>query len=272
MRGKLHLTAYTILALFAIFALFPFIWVIFCSLKNTSEIFSGVFFPTTIRILNYPNSWRIAELGQSFINSIVVTFFVIAINLIISSMAGYSFAKLKLRQYPNLFYIYISCLAIPGQATAIALFLQLKSMGLQNNIWGLIIVLAGGGSVFGTFMLRNFFRDISDSYAESAEIDGASIVQVFTKIYIPMAKPAITTLLVFVSMGAWNDYYLSLLLLKDDNLWTIPLAISSIKSLAVTQFGYAFAATVMSFLPIIVIYFIFNQKFIEGIALGGEKA
>jgi ABC-type glycerol-3-phosphate transport system permease component len=277
MKQKIHLRGqlftYILLSSFSLMALLPFVWAFFSSFKNTTEIFTNTsFFPNIWRWQNYANAWRIGNLGTYFWNSIVVTAFTVGILLCIASLAGYSFAKLKLRRHPWVFYLYLVGLAVPVQVTVLSVFFILKSIHLHNTLWGLIIALIADFSAFSTFLMRNFFMEIPDSLGESANMDGSTPLRTFTSIYLPLAQPAILALMIFGFLYAWNEFYLSLMILTDDKYWTIPLAVTAFSSLLLTDYSLVFAAFIISVIPTIVFYIVFQRSFVNGITAGALKA
>ena len=263
---------YIILIFFSLIALLPFIWVIFLSFMNTSEIFSGAFFPTTWRYTNYPEAWRQARLAMYFTNSLFVVLVAPTLGVTLETLTGYSFAKLRLRKYTWLFYIFLIGLFIPTEANLLSIMIQTRTMGMHNTLMGLSLAIVGSGMAFGCFLMRNFFRDIPDSFGESAKIDGAGIHVIFLFIYLPLAKSGIIALAIFRFIGAWNEYNLSLFILTNSNRWTIPLAVALFRvDLGGRDFGLVFAATVICILPILFFYILFQRSFVEGISAGGVK-
>ena len=259
------------LILFSCYALFPFLWVITSSLKSSMEIFTGVLIPSEWRWDNFSGAWEQANISRVIVNSLIVTIFSVGIGLTIDVLAGYSFAKLAIKKHSWIFYIFLMALAIPLEANVFSIYLQVKQLGLGNTLGGLVIALIGTGSAFGTYLMRNFFRDISDTFRESAKIDGASELKIFFNIYLPLAAPAIGALTIFKALQSWNEYNISLFILTDQKKWTIPLAVATFKSFEYSNYSYIFAASVISFLPTVILYILFNKSFIEGIAVGGEK-
>jgi ABC-type glycerol-3-phosphate transport system permease component len=270
--GQIHWAAGFVLFLFSLMALIPFIWVIANSFKTTAEIFVGTnFLPSKLIWKNYPDSWRLAKLGLRFFNSIMVVAIATGLSLSITTLAGYSFAKLWLRKYPVVFYCYFIGMSIPAQAIVLSIFLQLKNLGLHNTLFGLALAIVGTGVPFATFLMRNFFRDLPDSFGECAQLDGSGAFQTFYHVYLPLAKPGMMALAIFVLIGAWNEFDLSLVILTDDQLWTITLGVTRLRNMLNNNYGFVFAAAVISFIPVIIIYCIFQRTFIEGITVGGNK-
>ena len=273
MRSKkvANVFLYGFLGIFLLIALLPVIWVITSSFKTSTQIFQGVLIPERWVTSNYPGAWARGNIGRVMANSLIVTLATVALGSAIDVLAGYSFAKLALKKHNWIFYLFLLGLAVPLEANVFSIFLQIRQLGLVNTHSGLVLALVGTGTAFGTFLMRNFFKDISDSFGESAKIDGASEFTIFFRVYLPMAAPAIGALAVFKALQAWNEYNLSLFLLTNQRKWTIPLATATFRSIEMSNYGFVFASAVMSFLPIVIFYIIFNRSFVSGIALGGEK-
>lgn len=271
-KAQKHIIGYIILLLAAVIALIPFIWVILSSFKGTAEIFTGKnFFPKVWRFANYPEAWTKARMGQRFVSSAIVTIGTTALTLIVATLSGYSFAKLWVSKHPIVFYAILFCMAIPSQAIVLSIFLQLKNIGLHNTRLGLILALVGVNVPFASFLMRSFFRDLPDSFGECATIDGSSAFQTFAHIYLPLAQPGLIALAIFTLIGAWNEFDISLVTLTDDVLWTITLGVTQFKGITTANAGLLFASSVISFVPIIILYCFFQKTFIEGITVGGNK-
>ncbi|SCH25945.1 Inner membrane ABC transporter permease protein ycjP [uncultured Ruminococcus sp.] len=268
----IHWFSGAVLILFTLLALIPFLWVICSSLKGTGEIFTGRnFFPQDPKFSNYPQAWESARLGLRFFNSIIVTLGATVLSLAITTLAGYSFAKLWLAKYPFVFYCYLFGMSVPMQAIVLSIFLQLRNWNLQNTRLGLIIAIVGTGIPFATFLMRNFFKDLPDSFGECAQLDGSNAFQTFWYIYLPLAKPGMLALAIFTLIGAWNEFDLSLVVLTDDKLWTITLGVTQFRTVTNNNYGLVFSSAVISFLPTVLLYCLFQRSFIEGITVGGEK-
>jgi ABC-type glycerol-3-phosphate transport system permease component len=261
-----------ILFFFLLMALIPFVWVISNSFKTTAEIFvSTSFFPSKFIWKNYPEAWQRARLGLRFYNSIVVVVLTTTFSLCVNTIAGYSFAKLWLRKHPAIFYCYFIGMAIPVQAIVLSIFLQLRNLGLHDTLIGLVLALVATGVPFATFLMRNFFMDLPDSFGECAQLDGSNTFQTFYHIYLPLAKPGMLALAIFVIISAWNEFNLSVVILTNDKHWTITLGVMTFRSITSGNYGLVFSAAVISFIPVLFVYILFQRNFIEGITVGGNK-
>lgn len=270
-RNTTNVVFTLLLIVFAAIALVPFLWVVSSSFKGTLQIFSGKLIPDPWRWQNYPETWEHAHIGSAIINSVIIVVCSVTISLFIDVLAGYSFAKLRLRKHPAIFYLYLGALAIPLESNVFSMYIQIRNLGLDNTHMGVVLALVGTGTAFGTFMMRNFFRDISDSYAESARLDGASDFVIFSRIYLQMAAPGVMALAVYKILGAWNEYNLSLFILTKSELWTVSLTVATLKGFTHSNYGWIFAGSVMMMLPTIICYILFNKSFVSGITVGGEK-
>lgn len=272
MREGRNWPLYLVLVFFSLVALVPFLWVLSSSLMNTVEIFSGNLLSPQWRFSNYAEAWRRARMGIYYKNSIYITLLAPILGLALDTMAGYSFAKLRIKKHQWLFYLFLLGMFIPGESNLLSTTLQVRRIGLHNNLNGVVLALLGGGMAFGTFMMRNFFRDVPDSYGESARIDGAGPFAIFLRVYLPLAKSGVVALMIFKIIGAWNEFNLSLFILTDSDVWTIPLAVTTIRSMpGANNYGYVFAAAAIAILPVLIVYLIFQRSFVEGITAGGMK-
>ena len=272
MKERRNWLMYVLLTFFALLAIVPFLWVLMCSLMNTVEIYSGSLIPPNWRFSNYAEAWERARLSRYFLNSIYITVLAPLLGIILDSLAGYAFAKLRIRRWNWLFFLFLLGLFVPGEANLLSTRLQVQAIGMHNNLNGVVLAMLGTGMAFGIFLMRNFFMDIPDSFGESAKIDGASTFTIFLNVYLPLARSGLIALLIFKIIGAWNEFNLSLFILTDSDKWTIPLAVTSFRSMpGASNYGYVFAAAMICVFPILILYFLFQRSFMEGIAAGGVK-
>jgi len=250
----------------------PFLWVIASAFKNNDEIFGSPFLlPQTWHWDNFATVWTTGHFWVYFRNSLFVAVMSTIIGVAVACPAGYAFSKLRLRQHPALFYIYLFGLTLPIQTTMIPLFYQLKSYGLVDNLWGLIVVLVGTGTPFGVYLMRNFFRDLADSLIDAARIDGAGEWDVFWRIALPLSRPAILALAVFSFLTAWNEFLLALLLLVSDENRTIPLGLLVFQEANTSDYGALFAAIVLAMIPSMLVYMLLQRSFTHGLTAGASK-
>jgi multiple sugar transport system permease protein len=204
-------------------------------------------------------------------NSVLVTLLTTLGQLIICSMSGYAFARFEFRGRNVLFLVYLATLMIPFTVTMTPLFVVVKTLGWTNSYLGLIV--PGMFSAFGTFFMRQFFLGIPREYEEAATLDGASAVLTFTRVIIPMAGPALGTLSILAFMGTWNSFLWPLLIVSDQQLMTLPLALSTLQGVypGQNQWNVIMAGAVITVLPMIAVFLAAQRWVIQGVAASGIK-
>ena len=263
---------FSLILLFCILMVFPFIWMTMISFKRPLELIlePNRIIPRTMYLKNY-----ILILGAKyryyilFINSIKISVINVVGNLVTSSLAGYAFARLKFKGRDFFFLLILATLMIPPQVTIIPRFILFHWMGLVDTHYSLI--LPGLFSVIGTFMMRQFFLQIPFELSESAYIDGASEYRTFFQVIFPLAKPAIISIIVINFTWHWNDFQNPLIFLRSQKLFTIPLGLNFFAEENDTQLELVATASVLSSLPMIVVFIIAQRHFITGLTSGGIK-
>jgi multiple sugar transport system permease protein len=218
---------------------------------------------------NYVEVWNAMPFGRFFLNSIFISLTITLGQLFICSMGGFAFARLEFPGRDQVFFLYLATLMIPGQLLTIPIYLVLREFGLINSYTG--VILPGLFSAYGTFLLRQFFKTIPRDLEDAARIDGSTTFSIFWKIILPLSKPALATLGIFVFIGAWNDFFWPYIVLYDDAKLTLPVGLARFNSLYVVDWGKLMAGGMISLIPAMIIYVVF-QKFInKGIVLSGLK-
>jgi multiple sugar transport system permease protein len=252
--------------------LLPFIWMIMTSLKTEQEVFTIpiTWIPEQIEWSNYPKAWEVADFSRYIINSVFVTTMVVSFSLFFNSMAGYAFAKYRFRWRETIFILLLSTMMIPGQVTMIPVYLILKQLGFLDTYTGLIVPTLA--SAFGIFIMRQFMQAIPDDLLDAARIDGAGEFRIFFQIIIPLSKPALSALGIFTFVASWNDFLFPLLVVSSDSMKTLPLAIASLSAGQYVQsWPLLMAAATFVTLPVIIVFFLGQRYFIEGITMTGIK-
>ncbi|WP_199621842.1 carbohydrate ABC transporter permease [Paenibacillus alkalitolerans] len=273
MRTKvsLRISAHLILLAGAVTMILPFIWTVSTSLKHIGEVF--VFPPTFAgEQFRWENYLRISDrfpFDIYFLNSLKITVIVTIAQLLTSSMAGFVFARLRFRYRELLFGLYIATMMVPAQVTMIPNFIIMRYYNLVDTHWSL--VLPALVSAFGTFLLRQFFLTIPASLEDAAKIDGCTPFGVYWRIFVPLSKPAVATLGVFVFMGTWNDFLAPLVYINTQSKMTLPLGLASMQGMYSTDWPVLMAGTVIAILPLIVIFLLAQDFFIKGVTLSGLK-
>jgi multiple sugar transport system permease protein len=272
-RQRLHqIGIYALVACGGALMIIPFLWMLSTSLKTTAQsmAFPPEWWPRPFIWENYTQIYEYMPFFTFLFNSVKITFFVLVGQLLTCSLAGYAFAKLRFPGRRPLFLILLSTMMIPSQVTLIPVFIIMKSLGWINTHYALIVP-AFFGSVFGTFLLRQFFLGLPNDLEDAARIDGCSPFGIYWRIMLPLAKPSLATLGIFTFMGTWNDFMRPLIYLSDMDKMTLPVGLALLSNHQDIRIPLIMAGAVLSLLPILVLY-IFGQKyFVQGIALTGMK-
>ncbi len=263
---------YVILVVYAIITVIPFLWALSSSFKTLGEIVSGSinFIPKDFTLDNYKQIFTREPLfGRWLFNSLFIATFGTILNLLFNSMAGYALARLSFPGKKSIFLMILAVLMIPFQVTLIPNFLILKELGWLNSYQGMII--PGAVNATFIFMMRQFFINFPKEVEEAAAIDGLGRFGTFFRIVLPLAKPALAAQTIFVFMAFWNDFMRPLIILSDQDMFTLPLGLNSFKGQFISFWNYIMAASMVFTLPIIVLYAIFNRYFVKGIKFTGDK-
>lgn len=261
-----------VLILLLILLVTPVIWVILGSFKSNAEILNHPFgLPASFSFHNYISAWQLGHYGKYLSNTAYITFFGLILVVVVGSAAGYALAQISFKGRDLVFYLFLIGLTLPTQTIIIPLFYQLKSLGLVNTLWGVIFSMVGLGIPFGIFLMRNTFRDLPRELRESAYVDGAGEWRTFISIMLPMAKPGVLALVIFSFMSMWNEYLLPLVILIDPSKFTIVVGLSAFSTEQTTNYSAIFAGSVISMIPIVLVYILFQRQFIEGVVAGAQK-
>jgi multiple sugar transport system permease protein len=261
-----------VIAAFALIMILPYIWMISTSFKINGEVFKYPidWIPKKWHFENYKQVWTGPNPFYLFYwNSIKITGITVIGNLFTSAMAGYAFAKIRFKGRNFLFLLYLSTMMIPSQVLLLPRFILFDSMKLINTHYSLI--LPGLFTVFGTFLMRQFFSTLPNELLEAARVDGAGYWRTFWQISLPLIKPAIVTLLILSFTSHWNEYEGPLIYLRDKQLFTIPLGLTSYVEEFGTNYVLTMAASVSALLPLLIVVIVCQKWFVEGFASSGLK-
>ncbi len=259
-------------AVIGAFMVLPLIWMISASLKTEVEVFQYPirWIPETIRWENYREVWAgIYPFWIFYANSIKVTTLSVAGLLATSALAAYSFAKLRYPGRNTLFLAYLSTMMIPPQVLLVPRFIIFRNIGILNTHWAL--VLPGMFIIFGVFLLRQFFSTIPNELSESALMDGAGHLTIWSRIILPLAKPAIISLLIVSFVWRWNDFEEPLIFLNTKELFTIPVAMTLFIDEFDTRYSLIMAATVSAIIPVLAVFLAGQRFFVQGVVTSGLK-
>lgn len=251
--------------------LIPFAWMVSTSLKSGEYVltFPPRFIPNPATIDSYRKIFSIYPIGKMLFNSLFVAFLTTLGQLITCSMAAYAFARFKFRGSNVVFLFYLATLMIPTQVTITPLFIMMRIFGWINTYQGLI--MPGVFSAFGTFLLRQAFLTIPVEYEEAAFMDGASPLTIFLKIILPLSKPALATLSVFAFMGSWNAFMWPLFIVREQSLMTLPVGLATLRGQWLTQWNLVMAGTVITIIPMFLLYLFAQKYLVQGYVMSGLK-
>lgn len=255
----------------ALIALFPFYWMFVTAVKPIDEIFAfpPKLWPGEFIWSNFATALSRAPFGLYFRNSFIVTTLSTLITICINLLAGFAFAKYKFKGKEFFFMIVLSTLMIPLQVTMIPVFVIASKLGIRNTLWGVIIPPCA--EALGLFLSRQFISDIPDGLLEAGRIDGASEFTIFTKIILPNVKPLISVLVIFTVMWRWNDLQWPLIMLSNEKFYTVQLGLSNLNGAQYVNWNDMMAASLISVIPVLTVFLIFQKQFVQGVASSGIK-
>jgi multiple sugar transport system permease protein len=262
---------HAVLIAVAVATLAPLLWMVSASFMSPGEAnsFPPRLLPQRPTVGNYVDLFTRLDLARYFLNSTVVAVSATLISLLVNSMAGYAFAKLRFRGRERVFRTLLAALVIPGQVGMLPLFLMLKSMGLVNTMAGVVVPFMAG--IFGIFMIRQYALSIPDDLLDAARVDGAGEFRIFWTIVLPVIRPILVTLAVFVFLSAWNDFMWPLIVLSDEVKYTLPVALASLSGEHVQDTELMMAGSVLTVLPVVVLFVSLQRAYIRGVMMGSVK-
>jgi len=259
-------TSHVLLSIWAIIVIVPFLWVLLSSFKTTKEILASPFsLPAHWQFDNYAHAWTDAGIRQFFLNTVIVVGAALVLVMLLGSMCAYVLARFRFRGSRFIYYLMLAGLTFPIFLAIVPLFFVLKNLGLINTLPGLTIVYVAFALPFTVFFLYSFFRALPDEIYEAALIDGAGEWRTFFRIMLPMARPGIAAVAIFNFLGLWNQFLLPVALNTDQSRYVLTQAMASFASQAgyAVDFGALFAAVVITVVPVLIVYVIFQRR-LEG--------
>lgn len=253
----------------AVITLIPFIWMVSTALKPSSEVFSNPpsLIGSSIEWANFATAWNYLPFGRFMLNGLLVAGIGTILVVVTSAMAAYAFSRLRWKGRDGTFLLYLGTLMIPQEVLIVPMFILMRELGWVNSYQALIVPWAF--TAFGTFLLRQFFLTLPDELEEAARIDGANRWTSFTRIILPLSKPALGTLAVFTFIGYWNSFLWPLLIVSDVNMATVPLGLNMFLGQTGNQWNLLMAASTISVLPSAIIVILLQKYLVNGIALSG---
>ena len=262
--------AFILVAICAL-TIFPLVWLILTSLREQNTIFNGPVLPKQITFQAYPRAWTATNFGLHFANSVWITTVTVLGVLVFSTLAGYSFAKLRF-PFKNLIYvILLSTLMMPATALIIPLYLELKKLGLLNSQAGLILLYVSGSAPFAMFLMRAFFETLPDELVQAARIDGAGEFTIFWRVILPLARPGIAVVVIFQFLATWNEFLYANTILQNTGALPLQPVLYSLMGQYQTDWPMLTAGLTMSIVPVILVYVWMQRQFVAGLTLGAVK-
>lgn len=273
-KKVLKVITYIMLIIGSVITILPFLWLVRSALMERSQIFifPPQWIPNPFKWSNFTEALSAAPFLRYFLNTMVIVIPVMAGTLLTSAMAAFSFSRLKWRGKKVMFYLLLSTMMLPYAVTLIPTFILWEHLGFVNTPVPLIVPAWFGGGAFNIFLLRQFFMTLPKELDEAALIDGANYWQIFFKIILPLSKPALAVVAIFTFMATWNDFLAPLIYLNDSDKYTLALGLAQFKGTFTSQWNYLMAASTVITIPIIIIFFLCQKYFVQGITLTGMKS
>lgn len=254
--------------------LYPFLWMFMTSLKDSAEALANpaALWPANgLHWENYVDVWNRLGFFQYFTNTLLATLGTVAAIIVIYTMAGFAFAKLKFKGSKALFVFFLSMMFVPGVTVTIPLYILVNSLGLVNTYLGLILPGINGAGPFAILLFTNYFKGISTELLESGIIDGAGYFRIYVQLFLPLAVPAIATIGIMNFLGTWNSFMWPMLVLTDKAKHTLPLALRALGNSAFVQWNTLMTGAIYNIIPLLIAFLFMQKYYIEGVTSGAIK-
>ena len=277
-KRKMHISAlflYFVLVMFAVFQVYPVIWVILSSIKTDQELILNASYslPSSFYFGNYLKALESSNIPRAFINSIIVAICTLTLEVCLDCPAAFAITKLRFKHGKKLLSFFLMGMMIPTFVCLIPMFKVYNTVGLRNSYMALILPQVGFGLPIGIYMYTSFMSFLPDSLLEAASIDGAAPFQVFTRIVIPMVKNTTITIITFKFIYVWNEFTYANTFMTEKAMKTLPITLKDFAGEnGMVEWGPTYAAITMAILPTLILYFLLSKNVIEGMALGAVKS
>ena len=272
-QRRFQITIFILLCAGVAIATTPMLYMASTAFKANAYIpeFPPQFIPHNPTLENFRTAYSSRNFGTALFNSVRVAVATSALVTTLTAMMAYSFARFDFPGKNLIFYSILAMMMVPTMMLIIPQFLLTKRLDLLNSLNGLVLVYTAGAMAFNMFLLRGFFESLPRELEESALIDGANHFVIFTRIMVPLAKPALSTVAVFSFLGAWDEYIWALTVLTEVDKRTLPIAIANFRGVHASDWGLIFAASLTAVIPTVVIFVFFQRYFVQGITTGAVK-
>jgi ABC-type glycerol-3-phosphate transport system permease component len=268
---RLQVVRFVLAVLVCLVMAFPIYWMTVVALSPRNELFTDRFalWPSTLTLDNFVRVFTRFDVGTWFGNSVVITVFVTVLGTLANLLAGYAFAKLRFLGRNVLFFAALATLVLPVQVTMVAQFRLITQLGLYGTYWA--VILPSAATATGIFLARQFILGIPDELLEAAKLDGASQARIFRSVVLPLCRPLIAVLVVLTAMATWNDFAWPLIALKQNYLFTLPIGLLFLQGQNTPQFEEIMALSLVTVVPMIVLFLAFQRYFVQGVARSGIR-
>lgn len=265
------LVSYALLAGISFLVLLPLIWMVSTSLKIPAETFVSPieWIPSDPQWSNYPEAYGRANFNRYFLNSVIVTVVATSLHVAFASLAGYGLAKYRFVGGRWLLIAILVTLMLPLEVIMIPLFLTVKDFGWLNSYQG--IIAPHIGDAFGVLLMRQYFLSLPNSLIEAARIDGAGHLRTFFSIAVPLSRPALATLVIFMARETWDEFLWPFLVVSSDDMRTVPIGIQTFARAELSNFPHIMAISTVATIPLIMMFIVFQRQFIKGIQITGLR-
>ena len=268
-----RIVLYSIALLFLAIFGFPLVWMVYTTFKSMPEITRGVWsLPSKLDFQNYQTVLSRSNLPRYYLNSIIVSVVSVGALTLLSAMAGFVFARVWFRGINALFTLFLAGMMIPIHITLIPVYIMLRDLGLLSTLWALIFPYVGFGLPLSIFILRGFFAELPIELEDAARIDGCSTAGVFWRIMLPLARPAIVTVIIVNLVNTWNEYLFALTFIHDEKHRTLPLGLAEFEGVqGAMNINLVFTALTLAVVPVLIVYFLAQRQLIRGLTAGAVK-
>jgi ABC-type glycerol-3-phosphate transport system permease component len=271
-RYAVSISKHVVLVGFALLALYPIFVTYMTALRPSAETMRDPFgLPSSLHLDNIATAWTRGRFAAYLVNSIIITVPSVIGVLVLSCLAGYGISRFRFRGRKIMFYIILLGLTVPFQSVMIPLYYQLLAMGLLGSYLAVILPGIAFGLPFGIFLMQAFFEDLPNELADAARVDGCSEFRIFLSVMLPLARPAVATLVVFQFMRTWNEFLMPLLFLQNDAMRPLPLGLMFFQGAYTRDISLIAAGVAISSLPVIIVYVLFHRQFVKGLTAGAVK-
>jgi len=267
-----NIPVHMVLIFWTLVSIFPLVWMFASSLKEQNEVFSNIsIIPHAWKFINYVTAWKVGSFGIYFFNSVFYTAVTLIFALFLASMAAYVFARYKFLGRNVLYFMFIGSLMIPIPGAFIPLYILLIKMGLADTRLGLILPYTNAALALAIFILKTFFENIPKEIEEAAVIDGCNKFDLYWRIFLPLAKPAMATVSIFTVLAVWNEFLLALIVINNRALMPIQRGIMVFQGEHLTDYPLLMAGLTIATIPLLIIYFFLSKYILKGITAGAVK-